>query len=922
MATPVAAPALAERTDIHKSCKSLENILNILNEYCEAVGVIVALQKKLAKALREAAGLKATGENAANALNGSAAVFEALLEVDTKYTKFADKEYDIISAEVKKWFKKLVKEERAHDQRLEKANARIKQAGQSYEKKSKKNPSDAAEEHARYINLISTLGPEISQEKYNHSLNVTQRHTAATSSVASCLARIADAEWLKVCEGVRLLAPNIGTLTQWRVLCEGGWSESLPNGLPEVTDTNPPTNLQTNSLNTRESSPDIPDSSVQPSQDQEIPATPEQLRQPVSSTASPAQQRYPLPSPQRSPNVSSQNLSQAGTPAAARSRENLPPPSAFDTLKPPFFDPTTGTVRTLSAFPAPPTYLPTPPVRQQTQLSLSSSIQSLASNTSSAGQHFSESPVSANQDLMPANYRDAIPPAITTPSYDNSPAFNHVPQSKASTSSPEQKFQDYIKEEDSQPEIRRPLAVRAPTSPRAARDVNPAEEPSTNEERSNEYAEPPGQQPREPYHRERDASEFGVQRAIPSKAHTYDALRRGVDRTDSLTSNGSVVAAMRDRYSSNPGSLSPTTRELPRIPLKVTDLAARYQAPDSPTFSRPRAVSPPVSRQMSFPLDHGLQKAEAHHHERKTHRPGSSSVSTSTPTIEEDVRRRRQESDLRERERELQDREKEIEARARELERDRAKLMTVHEGISSSSGRAVDEDTVRPPISPLRPRRISLRKQLQRPLSQIDLEESPEPPRQQRPQFSNPPSTPQPSNYQGRYSGQTSPSLQSPSRSANGGGGGNEHRDHRYSEESQSNTSSTATPHAPYCGCHACSASKYGSSPNSSREQEFGRSDGGNALRPPSSPDKPKGGWMRRLSMPGGLSSAFSMDGKRNNSNYSLGSGVSSAALGHQQKKGILSFDGRKNASATNLLRAPTEQDGARRSFDADRRGT
>ena len=35
-------------------------------------------------------------------------MFDALFEVDTKYTKFADKEYDAISAEVKKWFKKLV----------------------------------------------------------------------------------------------------------------------------------------------------------------------------------------------------------------------------------------------------------------------------------------------------------------------------------------------------------------------------------------------------------------------------------------------------------------------------------------------------------------------------------------------------------------------------------------------------------------------------------------------------------------------------------------------------------------------------------------------------------------------------------------------------------------------------------------------
>ena len=81
-------------------------------------------------------------------MNGSAIVFEVLREIDTKYTKFTDKEYDTISSEVKKWFKELVvsqflylgliavslssiqKEEKAHDQKIEKANTRIKQAGQ------------------------------------------------------------------------------------------------------------------------------------------------------------------------------------------------------------------------------------------------------------------------------------------------------------------------------------------------------------------------------------------------------------------------------------------------------------------------------------------------------------------------------------------------------------------------------------------------------------------------------------------------------------------------------------------------------------------------------------------------------------------------------------------------------------------------
>lgn len=34
-----------------------------------------------------------------------------------------------------------------------------------YERKVKKNPGDAVEEHTRYINLLTTLGTETNQEK-------------------------------------------------------------------------------------------------------------------------------------------------------------------------------------------------------------------------------------------------------------------------------------------------------------------------------------------------------------------------------------------------------------------------------------------------------------------------------------------------------------------------------------------------------------------------------------------------------------------------------------------------------------------------------------------------------------------------------------------------------------------------------------
>lgn len=57
------------------------------------------------------------------------------------------------------------KEERAHDEKVANASGRIKQAGMNYEKKVKKNPADAVEEHARYISLLTTLGTETNQEK-------------------------------------------------------------------------------------------------------------------------------------------------------------------------------------------------------------------------------------------------------------------------------------------------------------------------------------------------------------------------------------------------------------------------------------------------------------------------------------------------------------------------------------------------------------------------------------------------------------------------------------------------------------------------------------------------------------------------------------------------------------------------------------
>ena len=58
----MSTPTIASRADIHKSCKTFEAVVNYLNDYSEAVTAIIAIQKKLAKALRDAAASKTTSD--------------------------------------------------------------------------------------------------------------------------------------------------------------------------------------------------------------------------------------------------------------------------------------------------------------------------------------------------------------------------------------------------------------------------------------------------------------------------------------------------------------------------------------------------------------------------------------------------------------------------------------------------------------------------------------------------------------------------------------------------------------------------------------------------------------------------------------------------------------------------------------------
>lgn len=51
-----------ERQGIHKSCRTIESLLSVLNDYCEIAGAFAAIRKKLSKALKDAAALKTNAQ--------------------------------------------------------------------------------------------------------------------------------------------------------------------------------------------------------------------------------------------------------------------------------------------------------------------------------------------------------------------------------------------------------------------------------------------------------------------------------------------------------------------------------------------------------------------------------------------------------------------------------------------------------------------------------------------------------------------------------------------------------------------------------------------------------------------------------------------------------------------------------------------
>lgn len=488
----------------------------------------------------------------------------------------------------------------------------------------------------------------------NHSVQVTQHNTLVTFNVAASLSRIADAEWTRICECMRRISPTIGSLGEWRSLCEGAWTGALPDDLPDMSPETVPTQAHT------------------------APGVSEWGQTGLST---PVRRLLPVP-PGHTP----------GSISAPEPTSLDPPRSPFSTANQ--NQGSINSIATLSAFPFPPTHFPVPLAtneaelqRQQARLQ---SLQGLHSRTGTPN---------------PAQSNGALAPPTPAPTLSDSPkqmAAADMPESlaldfsKSSHSSqvshaPSSSHQSPVTRTPEASPMPEPVtlgdtegikAIGGPKKPRRLSLVARVPAPSDKPLRSI----PPFKRAEQP-----STEEFGVHtdsNKSAFKSHSVDAAKKCLERADSTHSAGSNVAALRNRYTRTVRCALPFfytiylftffsffkvetpsqgPKDIPRLPLSVSEIASRYQPVDEPLSPR-WTTSPIVDR---FPPD------------TPTH-----AAACDLPIDENDIRRRKQrieelaELELKEKELELLQRERELNQRTRDFERDRLQFLHSRPGTS------------------------------------------------------------------------------------------------------------------------------------------------------------------------------------------------------------------------------------------------
>jgi hypothetical protein len=392
---------------------------------------------------------------------------------------------------------------------------------------------------------------------------VTQKHTSATYSVAACLSRIADTEWVRSCEEVRRFSPTVGQLGEWRSLCEGGWTGSIPQGLPSFDDSQQsPSSSPVEHLAPRR--PPIPTMERQDSREPRR-SMEQKSNDDPATTASSATIPYGEPYLSQKPsNTFTSAGKQSFAPSPHEQNTYLDPPKAPFAGNEKWMDSvgsvgSVGSVASLSSFPSPPTHVPIPPTSGELDAQRPHSrplpTQPRPASTSPRLPPLSQSPKSWTVELGPTD--------DTRPSAEDSKSHG---TSRDDLSTPP--FMSNSHDKDSvEPEPRKSTELQALASSRNTLSSDPRNSPSALTPRQSLHISeaPQGiEKPSSPgsaAHKQQGdyaVDEFGVDRGggygrLELKS-VNAAKAQELERKASAGSTSSIVAAMRSRYA-NPVSL-------------------------------------------------------------------------------------------------------------------------------------------------------------------------------------------------------------------------------------------------------------------------------------------------------------------------------------------------------------------------------
>ncbi|KIM27470.1 hypothetical protein M408DRAFT_16564 [Serendipita vermifera MAFF 305830] len=586
------AQILLERSEIDKSLKSLENLVSLLYEYAQVWQTLVGLDKKLVKAFKDAASMKRSSSSAdglewpANIFATSSLIFDSASEVDGKYAKLVEREYEAVSQDLKKWLKKLKKEDKALDEYTTAANAKIKAAGQAYEKKQKKGVSSSPSGPSldSYSALLSTLSSSVSSAKHQHTLFISTRHITTLYTASGSVGRIADAQWMKTCELLRRCATSIGTLGEARSYVEGGWRGGtvveLPLNLPveparyEEPSTGVDTLASRNNLYIR---PPLPTGM---SSTTTVPPT---EQKPASTAPTPTKAEATSPKqPAADKNATSKQEGDT-IKAVKENTKQAAPPTEVETQPPaPKAPETKGHEATVTT-------------------STGTSASAMTGTTRSGGTETSAAPSSLQgpaSGSISSESKDKDSVASKAPKLPNITALSEVAAFEPNHTLARTPAIQNKKESSAAPResaASSPLSPKSPASPGPGtyfpptNDTNETSRPSPTPiyaSRSTTGTQPTSTSPQSPPN-------------LPHAPASYAG--RAIGRTmsiDSTTSNGSLVAALRDRYTPSspppPPPPQPTGRRgEPYSPRereggRVSDMASRFtpiEGPLSPTGS-------------------------------------------------------------------------------------------------------------------------------------------------------------------------------------------------------------------------------------------------------------------------------------------------------------------------------------------------